>query len=188
MDKKNIHNDYIKAHKKKKSETQLISLDLDSIKEFSKINNNINNNEVKDTNQSILKLNDLLDDRKEHKKAKISDDFHNDFLKINEESIHEEAVLNENNENIVTIENDIENKNFLPSIQNISAISHNDQSRLNKKQNKENKIFEINRKENIIQNELKLINREKKDYIKQIEKKNHIKMVMVRSKDLLKRN
>jgi len=146
------------------------------------------NNEAKDTNQSsILKLADLLEDRKEVKKQKnleVSED-NNEFLKIIEESIHED-IVKENDEMKGQILEQEKSKNFLPSIQNLSAISHN-QSETNPI-NKKKQMYELNRKENLIQNELKVLNREKKDYVKKVEKKNKIKMLMVKSDDILKRN
>ena len=147
-------------------------------------------NEARDTNQSILKLADLLDEKKEIKKAKspdiVEDNNTDDFFKVTEESPHEELAKKPE----IFNEDDEKSRNFLPSIQNLSAISHNLSgiNRKNSKKTKKKPLYEINRKENLIQNELKLLNREKKDYVKQIEKKHHIKMVMIKSNDLLKRN
>ncbi len=134
-----------------------------------------------------MKLADLLDEKKQRKNPKSPDIvIDDDFFKNNEESsggefVKKTEIFNEDNE---------KSRNFLPSIQNLSAISHNlsEMNRKNSKKTKKKPLYELNRKENLLQNELKLLNREKKDYIKQIEKKHHIKMVMIKSNDLLKRN
>lgn len=197
LEKKNLHNHLIHAYKKKKSdfEIELQNKDL-----------TIKNDEFKDTNQSsILKLADLLDDHKEKKAKSNSNNLdetnfdkrnnntnNNEILKIIEESINEEIIKENDNIDLNKDNEEQEkSKNFLPLINNISAISHDQGGKQKKKKKKKlisDQIFEINRKENMLQNEIKLLNREKKDYVQKIEKKNQIKMVMVKSNDILKRN
>ena len=192
LEKKNLSNNYIYARQKKSMENPLKSQESPEKKEpegYPSVKDSIltKGNDAKDTNQSsILKLADLLEEKKDQKKQKILDfseeinnnNNNNELLNIIEESIHEEIVKE--------TEEQEKSRNFLPSIQNISAISHTQKQKKSKE--KKNEIYELNRKENLVQNELKLLNREKKDYVKKIEKKNQIKMLMVRSEDIVKRN
>lgn len=152
-------------------------------------------NEPKDTSQSyILKLADLLDDKKQKIANNSSNNYiiankdqnnsNNELLKIIEESIHDDINLINSEENKDNLNEEHEkSKNFLPSIHNLSAIKPIDKST-----NKKKPIYELNRQENNLQNELKLINREKMDHIHKIEKKYHIKMAMVKSSDIIKKN
>lgn len=156
------------------------------------------NNDPKDTSQSyILKLSDLLDDKKSKMPNNLannssknpitnkdSNNSNNELLKIIEESIHDDINLINSDENKDNSHEEHEkSKNFLPSIHNLSAIKPIDKS-----SNKKKPLYELNRQENNLQNELKLINREKMDHIQKIEKKHHIKMAMVKSSDIIKKN
>lgn len=161
-------------------------------------------NEIRDTSHSyILKLTDLLDDKKPSKNNKKINDTsvsqllnnieqnkdNNEFLKIIEESIHDDVKIDQERDSIheTPHEEHEKSRNFLPSINNISVIKPVKKTvSSNKKKKKE--LYELNRKENNIQNEIKLLNREKMDQIKKIERKHHIKMAMVKSSDIIKRN
>ena len=200
LEKKKMHETYIKAYKTRNNERENKYMNTEYDKKLDEQNNTLHKN-------NLLKLSQLLDEDYEpfYKNSKDQKNILKDLDKSNIKNIYPNKI----NSNTKILTNNNFEKDGLPDIHNISEIPHlnnnngnnnNDDSKISKLSKKERKnssitanndqnklplLYEINRKENLLQNELKLLNREKNSLIKAVEKKNHIKMALVKSKDLL---
>lgn len=201
LEKKKMHETYIKAYKTRNNERDNKYLNTEYDKKQAEPNNTTHQN-------NLLKLSQLLDEDYEpfYKNPKEQKNILKDLDKSNIKNIFPNKI----NSNTKILSNNNVEKDGFPDIHNISEIPHfnnkqvnnnnNDDSKISKLSKKERKnssstanndqnklplLYEINRKENLLQNELKLLNREKNSIIKAVEKKNHIKMALVKSKDLL---